>query len=84
MTPLVLLLASGSAPTTEWKAPAVISRKLCTILFLVLLNGSFVASEFAIVKVRGSQLNTLGEDAKFARDLRGAKSGREWAHLSAA
>lgn len=69
MTPLVLLLASGSPPATEWETPVVISLKLFTILFLVLLNGFFVASEFAIVKVRGSQLNVLGEDAKFARHV---------------
>ena len=33
--------------------------KLLTVLFLVLLNGFFVASEFAIVKVRGAQLDAL-------------------------
>ncbi|MEO5718440.1 MAG: CNNM domain-containing protein, partial [Chthoniobacterales bacterium] len=69
MTSLVLFLAIGSPPATEWETPIVISLQLFTILFLVLLNGFFVASEFAIVKVRGSQLNALGEDAKFARHV---------------
>ena len=47
--------------------------KLLTIAFFVLLNGFFVASEFAIVKVRGSQLDSLiargTEGAKFARHV---------------
>ena len=42
-------------------------------MFLVLLNGFFVASEFAIVKVRASQLDALVEEghakAKFARHV---------------
>src|SRR5262249_48980870 len=33
--------------------------KLLAVVFLVLLNGFFVASEFAIVKVRASQLDAL-------------------------
>ncbi|MNH86860.1 Magnesium and cobalt efflux protein CorC [compost metagenome] len=32
---------------------------LCLVLFLVLLNGFFVAAEFALVKVRGSRLTEL-------------------------
>ncbi|MBA3608545.1 MAG: DUF21 domain-containing protein, partial [Chthoniobacterales bacterium] len=65
----LLLAAVAVAPVTEWESPFLILLKLFTILFLVLLNGFFVASEFAIVKVRGSQLNVLGEDAKFARHV---------------
>ncbi|HUF61538.1 MAG TPA: hemolysin family protein [Verrucomicrobiales bacterium] len=49
--------------------------KLLVILFFVLLNGFFVASEFAIVKVRGSQLATLADEgsrhAIFARKVTG-------------
>src|SRR5215210_4262683 len=47
---------------TEWESPGVILFKLLIILFLVLLNGFFVAAEFAIVKVRGSQLDALVEE----------------------
>lgn len=47
----------------------MILLKLATILFLVLLNGFFVASEFAIVKVRSSQLHALGEGARLARHV---------------
>src|SRR2546427_11101743 len=36
-----------------------ISAKLLLILLLVLLNGFFVAAEFAIVKVRSTQIETL-------------------------
>jgi hypothetical protein len=47
------------APATSWDVPGVIFLKLLAIAFLVALNGFFVASEFAIVKVRASQLNAL-------------------------
>src|SRR5262245_175806 len=46
-------------PATNWDAPGIILLKLLAIVFLVLLNGFFVASEFAIVKVRTSQLDAL-------------------------
>jgi CBS domain containing-hemolysin-like protein len=36
--------------------------KLCAIGLLVLLNGFFVAAEFALVKIRGSQLEALAEE----------------------
>ena len=47
------------APATSWEVPGIIFLKLLAVVFLVLLNGFFVASEFAIVKVRGSQLTAL-------------------------
>ena len=46
-------------PATNWDAPGIVFLKLLAIVFLVLLNGFFVASEFAIVKVRASQLDAL-------------------------
>ncbi len=58
-----------SEPAQDWEPLGIILLKLGTILLLVLLNGFFVASEFAIVKVRGSQLDALGENAKFARHV---------------
>jgi CBS domain containing-hemolysin-like protein len=47
------------ASTTSWDVPGIIILKLLAVVFLVLLNGFFVASEFAIVKVRASQLDAL-------------------------
>jgi CBS domain containing-hemolysin-like protein len=68
-----LLLASSEALATDWASGGAIFFQLSIILFLVLLNGFFVASEFAIVKVRGSQLEALeaeGESrATFARHV---------------
>ncbi|MFV0415315.1 MAG: hemolysin family protein, partial [Chthoniobacterales bacterium] len=59
--------------STEWDSSGIVILKLLTILFLVLLNGFFVASEFAIVKVRSSQLEALIEKgekkAPFARKV---------------
>jgi CBS domain containing-hemolysin-like protein len=52
------------APATSWGVPGMIFLKLLTVVFLVLLNGFFVASEFAIVKVRGSQLTALDAQGK--------------------
>ena len=39
--------------------PGIIFLKLLAVVILVLLNGFFVASELAIVKVRVSQLDAL-------------------------
>ncbi|MEA3211974.1 MAG: magnesium and cobalt exporter, family [Chthoniobacter sp.] len=57
----------------RWDEPGVIGLNLFGILTLVLLNGFFVAAEFALVKVRGSQLDPLIEEgdgrAKLARHI---------------
>jgi hypothetical protein len=47
------------APAISWDVPGIIFLKVLAVVFLVLLNGFFVASEFAIVKVRSSQLDAL-------------------------
>ncbi|MDQ2868959.1 MAG: hemolysin family protein [Verrucomicrobiota bacterium] len=46
----------------DWDSPGVVAGKLLVIAALVALNGFFVACEFAIVKVRGSQLEALEAD----------------------
>src|SRR5712692_4489877 len=59
---------------THWDSPGVVIGKLAVIAALVALNGFFVACEFAIVKVRASQLDTLVEEgnlrASFAKYVR--------------
>ena len=52
----------------EWQSIGTVAWNIVVILFFVFLNGFFVASEFAIVKVRSSQLDTeIGEGTKGAR-----------------
>src|SRR5437773_871287 len=46
----------------HWDSPILLIGKLITIAALVLLNGFFVVAEFALVKIRGSQLNTLAAE----------------------
>jgi CBS domain containing-hemolysin-like protein len=53
--------------------PLPLLLKLGLVLLLVLLNGFFVAVEFAMVKARGSRIDTMAEEgrrnAKFARGI---------------
>lgn len=59
------------ALATKWDDPGVIFFHLLGILVLVFLNGFFVAAEFALVKVRGSQLDPLiEEDDKRAKQAK--------------
>ncbi|QQY08786.1 MAG: HlyC/CorC family transporter [Candidatus Xiphinematobacter sp.] len=55
------LVDSPGRAITEWDFPDLILFKFCAIFLLVLVNSFFVASEFAIVKVRSTQLETLLE-----------------------
>lgn len=48
-------------PASHWESGEMIFLRLAALLALVLLNGLFVASELAIVKIRASQLETLIE-----------------------
>jgi len=52
----------AEAIAEHWDSPVIILGKLAVILGLVVLNAFFVASEFAIVKVRSSQLDALVDD----------------------
>lgn len=63
----IIFLAASLGGSTgplieEWNSGSILWR-LGVVLFLVILNGFFVASEFAIVKVRGSQLKSLDTEA---------------------
>ena len=58
--PLQGLLAMSGEMAHEWTLGwGDMSLRLLLVLFFVLLNGFFVAAEFALVKVRASQLDTL-------------------------
>ncbi|HYG24913.1 MAG TPA: hemolysin family protein [Verrucomicrobiae bacterium] len=43
----------------DWPAIVAVSWKILAVIFLVLLNGFFVAAEFALVKVRDTQLESF-------------------------
>ncbi|MDB6137402.1 MAG: corC 2 [Verrucomicrobiaceae bacterium] len=67
--PFFLAAAAEQELQREWHfSMGDLLLQALTILFFVLLNGFFVASEFAIVKVRESQV-----DAALAEGRRGAK-----------
>jgi CBS domain containing-hemolysin-like protein len=69
-----LWLALIPAVTNHWDSAISVFLKLLVIAVLVALNGFFVACEFAIVKVRSSQLDALAEEgnvrASFAKHIR--------------
>ena len=60
--------------SNHWGSVGSVLLKLLIIAALVALNGFFVACEFAIVKVRSSQLDTLAEEgnqlANFTKYIR--------------
>jgi len=67
---LILVAAAPvvGAISEQWDSVPVLLGKLALVAALVALNGFFVAAEFALVKVRGTQLETLvAEDNKRAR-----------------
>jgi CBS domain containing-hemolysin-like protein len=43
----------------HWDPPLLLVAKLAAVFALVLMNGFFVAAEFALVKIRRSQLETM-------------------------
>ncbi len=57
-----IFIASSAGVVSGWDPPGVLLAKLSAIAVLVVLNGFFVAAEFALVKIRGSQLEALSED----------------------
>jgi len=74
LSPAFSGLPIADAIVRHWDPPAVILGKVAAIAALVGLNGFFVACEFAIVKVRGSQLDALIEEgnarAKLVKHVR--------------
>jgi CBS domain containing-hemolysin-like protein len=64
----------AEAIVRHWDPPLLLFSKLAVIAALVGLNGFFVACEFAVVKVRASQLDALLEEgntrARFVKHVR--------------
>jgi CBS domain containing-hemolysin-like protein len=58
----ILLAAASAEPTREWPGAGKCLLYLFGIGFFLLLNAFFVASEFAIVKVRPSQLEAAAKE----------------------
>jgi CBS domain containing-hemolysin-like protein len=71
---LIAAVPLADSVAQHWDPAIVILAKLAAIGALVLLNGFFVACEFAIVKVRSSQLEALVEEgnlrANFVKHVR--------------
>jgi CBS domain containing-hemolysin-like protein len=73
--PSVFLLALiADVVARHWDPPLVLLAKLVAVVALVLLNGFFVVAEFALVKIRDSQLKTLAvegvKQAAFVKQIR--------------
>jgi CBS domain containing-hemolysin-like protein len=73
MTAAILSVSALSAAPEFPLSSGEIAFNLLVIFALVLLNGFFVAAEFAMVKVRGSRIDTLAEE--------GGRRAKAAAHL---
>ncbi|MDP8940153.1 MAG: CNNM domain-containing protein, partial [Actinomycetota bacterium] len=58
------------------------SFQLIIALFLVVLNGMFVASEFAFVKIRATQVNRLVEEGRASSGIVKEATGKLDAYLA--
>src|SRR5213594_447365 len=56
---LLLVLPLADVIARQWDPIILLFAKLAVVMALVLLNGFFVVAEFALVKIRGSHLDTL-------------------------
>jgi CBS domain containing-hemolysin-like protein len=71
------------AAEAEDTSPSGVFTRLFIILLLIFLNGFFVASEFALVKVRSSQLDLLEEEGNRRASLANHVISKLDAYLSA-
>jgi CBS domain containing-hemolysin-like protein len=73
-SPFLAAVPLAEAIADQWDSPLIVVGKIAVIVGLVALNAFFVASEFAIVKVRSSQLDALEDEgnvrAVFAKHVR--------------
>ena len=56
------LLASSGVLPQQWEDGGTVLLRILAIAVLVAINGFFVAAEFALVKVRGAQVDVLAEE----------------------
>ncbi|HET9417801.1 MAG TPA: hemolysin family protein [Chthoniobacterales bacterium] len=80
---LIQILPLADAPMTQWDSPGVVLAKLGAVLLLVCLNGFFVTSEFALVKIRTSQLDALIAEGNKRAGIGRHVAGNLDAYLSA-
>src|SRR5215210_9239544 len=73
----------AAALAQDWDSAGVLASKLAIIAVLVLLNGFFVAAEFALVKIRSSQLEMLAAEGNKRAKAGQHVTGRLDAYLSA-
>jgi len=73
----------ADVPVTHWDPPALVVAKLGVVFLLVCLNGFFVAAEFALVKIRTSQLEALIAEGNKRAGIGRHVTGNLDAYLSA-
>src|SRR5882724_7071405 len=59
---LFLLAPIADVVAEHWEPLIVLIAKLATVVALVVLNGFFVVAEFALVKIRDSQIKALADE----------------------
>ena len=59
---LPFLLFFADSATVEWPTPGWSILSISSVILLVLANGFFVASEFALVAVRKSRIESLAAE----------------------
>ena len=79
--PFLALATLAEGVTEHWDSPGLVLGKLGAIAALVFLNGFFVAAEFALVKIRMSQLEALADEGN-TRAAKAQTRGRRSRRLS--
>ena len=82
-SPFLALATVAEGVADHWDSPALLIAKLAAIGALVFLNGFFVAAEFALVKIRMSQLDALAEEGNARAAKAKTVAGDLDAYLSA-
>jgi CBS domain containing-hemolysin-like protein len=81
--PFLALAMLAEGVTDHWDSPGLVLSKLGAIAVLVFLNGFFVAAEFALVKIRMSQLEALADEGNTRAAKAQTVAGDLDAYLSA-